>query len=171
MSEPLDLEVIKALEAGASPGPWEAKAYRVYVGDRSMGDRIVAACWRPWGPVTGSGSIEADAEFIAHAREDVPALLEAVERLRDMVVDAQTEAEMQAAEVKRLQAVNGELVRHLQLAAEIAANMEHERAMLAAEVERLRDAMAELIATLNSASGGPSVRDVADAYFAGRDGL
>ena len=77
-----DLEAIKARSEAASPGPWEGQAYRVYMGDRVMGDRIVAACWRPWGPVTGDASIEADVEFIAHARTDVPALVAEVERLR-----------------------------------------------------------------------------------------
>jgi hypothetical protein len=81
-AEPLDLEAIKAREADASAGPWEAKAYRVYSGDRSMGERIIAALWRPWGPVTGEGSIEADAAFVAAARSDVPALAAEVERLR-----------------------------------------------------------------------------------------
>ena len=38
--------------------------------------------------------------------EDVPALLEAIERLRSMLIDAETEAQMQAAEVERLRAEN-----------------------------------------------------------------
>lgn len=74
---PEELDAIKARDAAASLGPWEAKAYRVCAG---LG--IIAACWRPWGPVTGAGSIEADAAFIAHARSDVPALVVEVERLR-----------------------------------------------------------------------------------------
>ena len=40
---------------------------------------------------------------------DVPALLDAVERLRSMLIDAETEAQMQAAEVERLRAENSEL--------------------------------------------------------------
>lgn len=74
------MEAIKARRDAASPGPWEAKAYRVYVGGD---DSIIAACWRPWGPVTGDGSIEADVAFIAAARQDVPALVAEVERLRE----------------------------------------------------------------------------------------
>ncbi len=95
----IDLEAIRARAAAATPGPWDAKAYRVHVPGP---DRILAACWRPWGDVA---DITADVEFIAAARTDVPALLEAVDRLRDMLVDAETEAQMQAAEVERLRAL------------------------------------------------------------------
>lgn len=71
---------IKARCDAASAGPWYAKEYRVYAAAPTT-NRLIAACWRPWGPVTGDGSIEADATFIAHARTDVPALVAEVERL------------------------------------------------------------------------------------------
>jgi hypothetical protein len=80
---PLDLEPIKARDAAATPGPWKPTAYRVYAPADPVPDRILAACWRPWGPVTGPGSIEADAAFIAAARTDVPELVAEVEQLRD----------------------------------------------------------------------------------------
>ena len=66
----LDLDPIKARFDAASLGPWEAQAYRVYAGLD-----ILAACWLPWGPVTGDGSIQADAAFIAPARAVVPPLV------------------------------------------------------------------------------------------------
>ena len=75
----LDLDAIKDRAEAATLGRWEAKAARVYLVGTNL---IIAACWRPWGPVTGAGSIEADAAFIAHARSDVPALVVEVERLR-----------------------------------------------------------------------------------------
>lgn len=81
MPDPLDLEAIKAREGAASAGPWEAKAYRVYAPAEPIPGRISAACWRPWGPVTGASSIEADAEFMAAARTDLPKLVAEVERL------------------------------------------------------------------------------------------
>lgn len=95
-----ELAAIKA-RCEAATGPWERKAYRVYHADRSMGERLVAAFWRPWGPVSGPKSIEADVEFCAHAREDVTLLLDAIDTLRGMLMDAETEAQMWAAEVDR----------------------------------------------------------------------
>ena len=70
----LDLEPIKARCEQATKGPWfQGPHYRADV-DSPFGC-IRACCW------SGPQAI-ADAEFIAHAREDVPALIAEVERLR-----------------------------------------------------------------------------------------
>lgn len=95
----LDREAIRARCEAASPGQWEAREYRVHA---FGSERIIAACWRPWGPVTGSGSIKADAVFIAHARTDVPALLDALAQAE--AVDATT-PEQDAAVVERAEAI------------------------------------------------------------------
>ncbi|GAA4681242.1 hypothetical protein [Phytohabitans rumicis] len=58
----LDLDAIRARLAAATAGPWRAHP-----------DGLVWAD-RPGDPVSGSTEVE-DAEFIAHARTDVPALL------------------------------------------------------------------------------------------------
>ncbi len=79
-----DLEAIKRRCEAATPGPWTTLGAVVADGSSCLDDRA------------------RNAEFIAHAREDVPALLEAVERLLSMLTDAQTEAEMQAERARRL---------------------------------------------------------------------
>lgn len=79
---------LRALEAAATPGPWEADVDGVWVG---------AA---PEDPLDGAPSIdistlrhEDDAAFIAAARNAVPDLLVEVDRLRAALVEAQQEAE------------------------------------------------------------------------------
>jgi hypothetical protein len=97
-----DLEAIKRRCEAATPGPWESTGYDDHPGDEGW--------WinspQPGGAIAVTPSYnrrgEADHEFIRHARSDVPALLEAVERLLSMLTDAQTEAEMQAARAGRL---------------------------------------------------------------------
>ena len=84
----LDLEVIKARAAAATEGPWE------------WDDPTISQHWsrpEPWATVVddevncggycygGSSSpikSDADGRFIAHAREDIPALVAEVERLQ-----------------------------------------------------------------------------------------
>lgn len=117
MSEP-DLEAIRARKDAATPGPWKRWDDGV---DNEVSARIGSIVEAPGrtadGRVKRIASVtdwlggpqqRADAEFIAHARTDIPDLLEAVDRLRSMVMDAQTEAQMQAAEVERLRAENAE---------------------------------------------------------------
>lgn len=98
----LDLEAIKARAAAATEGPWEAvtcheseqKTRSEYVrGALLEPDAPASGLWMTWKPdsltvgnltaMTGDGPHgEADAEFIAHAREDIPALVAEIERLR-----------------------------------------------------------------------------------------
>ena len=84
-----DLEAIKARAAAATEGPWE------------WDDPTIGQHWSrpvPWATVVddevncggycygGSSSpikSDADGQFIAHAREDIPVLLAEVERLRE----------------------------------------------------------------------------------------
>ena len=83
----LDLEAIKARAAAATEGPWE------------WDDSTIGQHWsrpQPWATVVddevkcgdycygGSSSpikSDADGQFLAHAREDIPALVAEVERL------------------------------------------------------------------------------------------
>ncbi len=84
---PLALEPIRARAEAATPGPWMAwreyhgpvTAWRICTHD---GNREVVA--------GDEGAIESgdDAEFIAHARSDVPALVGEVERLRGRMREA-----------------------------------------------------------------------------------
>lgn len=75
----VDVEHTKALEAAATPGPWdvlrdgpsiEDSAVDYSIWCEAIGDRLTSE-------VGG-----ADAEFIAHARTAVPALVAAVERVQ-----------------------------------------------------------------------------------------
>ena len=75
----IDLDAIKAREQAASPSPWHATDLRHQKGGqirifapRSLIANVLASGTRP-GP---------DAEFIAEARADVPALVAEVERLQ-----------------------------------------------------------------------------------------
>lgn len=77
----LDLDAIEARAEAATPGPWRVEATEhpgeVTVRDGAGRDLI-------WGLDLGECGFEkrVDADFIAHAREDVPAMAEEIRRLR-----------------------------------------------------------------------------------------
>lgn len=88
----LELEVIRTRTGAASPGPWPVRRlenrYPSAIGDGRTypcvrGFRVpktlYALAWQ---------KVEADAEFMAHAREDIPALMQDVVRLRALLADA-----------------------------------------------------------------------------------
>lgn len=86
MSEKLDLEAIKARLAAATPGPWRAVEMTHY-GEPGTGFGWVAGGKQPCGAIMGeesggAGMLE-DAVFIAHAPEDIAALVAEVERLAE----------------------------------------------------------------------------------------
>lgn len=83
----LDLEAIKAREAAAAPGPW-------YVDRGGEFDdpyySISGVCRDRYGDNSLMvGSDKPTAEFIAHARTDVPELVAEVERLRQRLDECQ----------------------------------------------------------------------------------
>ena len=92
MTDPLTDAYLDAIEQrahAATEGPWEASAHDHAAGDVPILDRTghyLVIC--PDCGVRG-GYERADAEFIAHARSDVPALLAEVRRLR-AAADART---------------------------------------------------------------------------------
>ena len=81
----MDLEAIKARERAATPGPWLPSGYGWNI--VSAGEDGVSVSTRaPQTYLDGTDyDPRADAQFIAHAREDVPALVAEVERLREIV--------------------------------------------------------------------------------------
>lgn len=103
MDKPLDLEQIIARCAAATPGPWtaslcewECDCYPIPDECSSEPDacgngRVLQGAFVPETKTTEWGDYcdmnDADAEFCAHAREDIPALIAEVERLRT-VLDA-----------------------------------------------------------------------------------
>ncbi len=83
MEHPLadqQLDDITARKNAATPGPWKQKAelgsHIVYVAHTSPNDGTYSVLWN------AEWATEADAEFTAHAREDVGALVTEVRRLR-----------------------------------------------------------------------------------------
>jgi hypothetical protein len=92
-----DLEAIKRRCEAAKAGPWTWKSATIGDDPPVDGNRYLSSPASEWMVIGASQSTmfcdDADAEFIAHAREDVPALLEAVARLLSMLNDAETEVE------------------------------------------------------------------------------
>lgn len=86
---PERLAEIKSRAEAATPGPWEAELQEVEVDHDGTeypytGAWVPRAC--PW--EDGDGYVhmdDANAEFIANARQDIPDLLAEVERLREHV--------------------------------------------------------------------------------------
>lgn len=72
--EALDLAAIQARADAATPGPWRIDGHEI-VG-RSTSRRTLQDPW-----VADVDPVSADADFIAHAREDVTAMLARVEAL------------------------------------------------------------------------------------------
>lgn len=79
--QPLDLDAIETRANAATDGPWCTDSWEIYQGteyEPGMSLWIGETC-------RGTGSLEqdrADAEFVAAARTDVPALVAEVRRLR-----------------------------------------------------------------------------------------
>jgi hypothetical protein len=86
----LDLDAIRRREQAATPGPWtagnlneDAEGQRPLWGVTNDAFRNPPADDdAPWIAVEVHVGDHADAEFIAHARRDIPALLAEVDRLR-----------------------------------------------------------------------------------------
>lgn len=75
------LKEIRARADKATAGPW------VFCKDSAskFWCWIIALTPYPWNAICQHKSSDADAEFIAHARTDIPALLEEVDRLRQKI--------------------------------------------------------------------------------------
>ncbi len=72
-----ELEQIEARAAKATPGPWEVdNDLSVYTKDGGHGTP-----WTLFDTVGNEGEDNPNADFIAHAREDIPALIAEVRRL------------------------------------------------------------------------------------------
>ena len=147
----IDLTAIEARAKAATPGPWWTRP--------DYGCDNACVYWNSDRPDVINGSTEstliydegghsvADAEFIAHAREDIPALIAEVRRLEgELHVDPENEIKKLRARNKYLE---GELEREklsAQSAGEALDNVvaDHKKdvarlADIKAEVERLQD--------------------------------
>lgn len=103
---------IRARANAATPGPWgiyddetglfdiaadledTGHGYRCrrYVGQLEAGQIDNDPTHKEWTEEQDRAQVEADAEFVAHAREDVPALLAEVDRLRAELAEARARA-------------------------------------------------------------------------------
>lgn len=78
-----ELNDIRNRASRATPGPWQT------VNEGKMTSSVTQSPGGYGKAITGWGRVlqwNADAEFIAHARTDVPALVEQVKRLREIVL-------------------------------------------------------------------------------------
>ena len=176
----LDLEAIEAKCAAATPGPLEAVvlgvagvsatreetiAYLTRCVDVGGPDYWIVLCQKTDGPAdvchAGNGpTSRANAEFIAHARTDVPALVAEVRRLRAIKCD-KVDCDRIARDLSDARAAI-ELVKmdrsYAQESAGVARNeagiLKRENDALAATVKKLRDDLDEAagvnVANLNS---------------------
>lgn len=71
-----DLDLIEVRLRAATPGPWKSF---VEGRDHTSGSSFIAT---PDADIELTGATTADQDFIAHAREDLPKLLDEVRRLR-----------------------------------------------------------------------------------------
>jgi hypothetical protein len=78
----LDLDAIEARTNAATPAPWSWPMCNGLFGG-SEGEEFVVAAIHDAGPVSA-----ADAQFIANARTDVPALIAEIRKLRAQLHDA-----------------------------------------------------------------------------------
>lgn len=91
-TEPLDLDAIEARATAATPGAWAYDQIPETGECRVIWDGNGAAERDSVYAITSGGSLACNAEFIAHAREDVPALIAEVRRLRIARNEARDEA-------------------------------------------------------------------------------
>lgn len=79
-----DLNMIKERAKKATPGPWYADD------ERWPGNANLQYWFNTHYDGVGAAATKADAEFIAHAREDIPRLVAEVERLSKRLSEAES---------------------------------------------------------------------------------
>jgi hypothetical protein len=83
---PQQLDEIEQRANAATPGPWTTDGWEIYQGGGSSAPDLMAWAGETCRADDYDGSRN-DADFIAHARTDVPALLAEIRRLRAEVAD------------------------------------------------------------------------------------
>lgn len=81
----INLEAIKAREAAATPGTWISDQKEPYEFVIRVEDKPLNVIALLGDPVSGYGDMEEyanDAQFVAHARKDIPDLIKEVNRLK-----------------------------------------------------------------------------------------
>lgn len=106
---PLDLDAIEARANAATAGPWHSWdrgiGFEVHTGAKCFADIYESdeQCWELNGGMRETFE-EGDAEFIAHAREDVPAL---VRRIRELEARPRTVGDLTARDLGRRVRIDG----------------------------------------------------------------
>jgi hypothetical protein len=85
MTQPLDLAPIQDREQAATPGPWWNDGHEIYRGEPGDTSRWIGETCN----IDNLPASDANGAFLAGARQDVPALLAEVTRLRAENADAQ----------------------------------------------------------------------------------
>lgn len=104
-----ELEEIEKRANAATPGPWEFR--RLRSGVSVLDAHAIAARSVDCHCGEVDRLSEPTLEFIAHAREDVPALIAEVRRLGAMLLEQESDAKAWRDACKKLQAENGRLWR------------------------------------------------------------
>lgn len=128
----LDLNAIKEREEAATPGPWCAEG-----GDVSC--QCVSRDYPPYEEICEREdlSIE-DAQFIAHAREDIPALISEVETLLQVIRDREETNRELATKLEEVTKERNEFDASWAIERDAHWAAEEELKASRAEVERLR---------------------------------
>ena len=152
MTDKLDTEAIRERCEAATPGPWEMRNIEPEEYDAVTDEHfyIMAPMWEIANITTWERIVEpgwsreadiADATFIAHARADIPALLDELTQLRELYADRERDlafehaGRMKAeAEVERLREDNANLL-------EINTVVDNREAQLNSDLIRLRAAL------------------------------
>lgn len=134
---PAERAEIRARAEAATPGPWERQevdgqptagvGYRILAGHLER--NLIVAEWR------------GDAAFIAHARTDIPALLDEVERTEGWVENLRIYREDWQRHAAAAEAEVGLLKEHLGRFQKFSIDSDRHNTRLLAEVERLRAAL------------------------------
>src|ERR671915_524031 len=132
----LDLDAIWARAEDATPGPWKCwNGWGPVIGSAPplMAMRCIGPDAYEPGGVMASNNVHpedrdlyatrADAEFIAHAREDIPLLLQALEIAYADLDEAQADIEMLTGERDRARDLAADLENALGLASEEVTNL------------------------------------------------
>lgn len=139
----LNIEEIKARVEAATHGPWRVEKMmpNVHIRHEGIGWPICAMFH------TADGLWKEDAEFIAHARKDIPDLIVEIERLNDIITSIrnyETEAERQVA--RDGDQIKGLLVETTRLTIELAESRNREQVDMESVCawERMENACGEL---------------------------
>ena len=90
-----ELQSIRKRYSATTPGPWESY---IEGRDHTSGSSFIMTSGED---IELTGGTDADQDFIAHARQDVPRLLEEVQRLRQRIAELEKALTTYSSKAKR----------------------------------------------------------------------